>query len=415
VKSNPNSYTSTWQTKSDTSSSGPLQYNLKWVDTTSGIENPRFKTQIAAGQNASTDFIGLKREVKITREPGGRIDWKDNANQKHFSEFSGFYGGGLAPEFASLAPVSSTSASNAALGQFYSNARGAISAMQGMTFLGEIAETIHMIRHPAQGLLKSVDSMNQAYKNLLKRFRGRKFKPAQLQKELANVYLENVFGWLPLVHDIKDGIEAYDRLMGKTVSQRVRGFGNDPKQVTSSSRVVNPSTSDFAMVENRIQTTLSEVIYYGAVRGTATGAPTNGRMADLFGFRLDEFAPTVWELMPWSFLLDYFANIGDIVSAATYVNSNLAWCSCTTRATQSIVCSAKFDRKSSGVPQTYVLTGDGGYGWETTVTAVTRTAYVSPGIPGLQFHLPPGTAQWINIGALLLQSRFASREFAKLL
>jgi hypothetical protein len=43
------------------------------------------------------------------------------------------------------------------------------------------------------------------------------------------------------------------------------------------------------------------------------------------GFSWESFVPTVWELVPYSFILDYFTNIGDVLSAGLLVQSHLAW------------------------------------------------------------------------------------------
>jgi hypothetical protein len=44
---------------------------------------------------------------------------------------------------------------------------------------------------------------------------------------------------------------------------------------------------------------------------------TAERIVELSGFDLKAFIPTVWEVIPYSFLVDYFVNIGDMLEAAT--------------------------------------------------------------------------------------------------
>jgi hypothetical protein len=271
-----------------------------------------------------------------------------------------------------------------------------------------------MIRHPAQGLKGAVKSTMDLYANLAKRYAGRRLNRNQLQKELANLYLEGVFGWLPLIADIKSGIEAYDKLMsdGPTHLQ-CRGFGNETKLASSSSGSENIYTSNFPCTYTAHRKTEVQVMYYGAVRGTVTGGAPVERAKSLFGFRADEFVPTLWELCPWSFLVDYFANIGEIVSAVTYVNANLAWCSKTTRQISSQSRSGIF--KSVLNPIAYAATGGGSYAWETKTTKVIRTADVDPGIPGLELSLPGSNAKWANIAALVAQSRSLSTTLSRLL
>jgi hypothetical protein len=388
------------------------QRSVKWTDTRSGVDNPRYKSQIKAGTNASTDFVGVKNE--IVHDTGCSADFSvynklQKKNQRMWGK--GYYLNG--PSFSAV-PVLSSSADNVALGKFYASARKAQTSMQGLTFLGELAEAIHMIRHPAQGLRGAVKSTLDLYANLVKRYAGKRLNRKQLQQELANLYLEGVFGWLPLIADIKSGLEAYDKLMsdGPTHLQ-CRGFGNETKQVSSSSGIENIYTSNYLSTYNFLSKTEVQVVYYGAVRGTVTGGASIEKAKSLFGFRADEFVPTLWELCPWSFLVDYFTNIGDIVSAATYVNANLAWCSKTTRQISSQSRSGIFKSFLNNID--YVTSGSGSYAWETKTTRVVRTANIVPGIPGLELSLPGSNAKWANIAALVAQSRSLSTALSKLL
>jgi hypothetical protein len=49
------------------------------------------------------------------------------------------------------------------------------------------------------------------------------------------------------------------------------------------------------------------------------------KLADTFGVNAREFIPAAWELMPWSFLIDYFSNIGDILEQTFVSLENMRW------------------------------------------------------------------------------------------
>jgi len=51
------------------------------------------------------------------------------------------------------------------------------------------------------------------------------------------------------------------------------------------------------------------------------------RALDLTGFRLDEFVPALYEVTPWSWLIDYFSNVGGLLAASTVDTSDIAWIS----------------------------------------------------------------------------------------
>jgi hypothetical protein len=61
------------------------------------------------------------------------------------------------------------------------------------------------------------------------------------------------------------------------------------------------------------------VTFYGSYQGHVADEKldvTIGRAVELSGFQFRDFVPTVWELIPYSFVSDYFVNIGDILEAA---------------------------------------------------------------------------------------------------
>lgn len=410
----PQGYTSVWTSERNGVKSGPVNRYLSWTDSSSGAANPRFRQQIKAGGNASTDFSGSKGTVEIVVEPECSIYWNVNHDPKQpgYSVASGFTGNNT-PSFDKSTYTFGASADNTAIGRFYKSARSCQTEMQGMTFLGELAETIHMIRSPAKGLRGLLPALLDDYANLAKRYAGRRLSKKYLHQALAGVYLEHVFGWLPFINDTKDAIKAYNSLISQTRHVRCRGFGEESKQVQNvmSSEVMG--FGDTVTNYTIVGTAKRQVVYYGAVRGNAVGMTQRG--LDLFGFRADEFLPTVWELTPFSFLVDYFTNVGDIVSAGAFVDANLAWVSKTVRLVNVTERTGVIDQSFPSFNKVDLPHGGGGYKWKTTWTSVQRFADGNIGVPSLQFHLPGSDARWCNIAALGLQSNSLSRLFAKLL
>lgn len=391
---------------------GPQTFTLKWADVRSGVDNPRYKSQISENVNATTAFSGTKSEIISDGDCSCDIKWHNTVqNQDHYANFSGY--GGNRPYFNQNV-VSLTSADNAAKGKFYSNARSAQTAFQGGVFLGELAETIHMIRHPASGLATVYKSALDAYANLAKRYAGRRLSRLQLQQALASVYLEYSFGIKPLVNDIADAAKAYERLRTQQRQLRVSGFGEESKSVSNVTGVETIMNAHMNFRFNEVATTVGQVRYYGSIKGSVSGAPPVSDALTQFGFNTSEFLPTLWELLPWSFLVDYFANIGDIVSATSYIDASLAWVSKTTRAVNVVRRSGSYSAKDSTLPLSWNPTGGGSYSWETRSTVIDRAPIGSVGVPTLELSIPGSSARWANMTALSLQSTRISSLLSRL-
>jgi hypothetical protein len=356
---------------------------------------PNYKAVIEAGGNATTSFAGTKSDVigafgdsfVSYQFPGG--DFTTESGRGAIST----------PTFSDASYPSLTSANNAALRSFYSSARSAVTSMEGMTAIGELRETLQMIKRPASALRKGLDE----YLNALKKVRSA--PPASRRRALSGTYLEYAFGWLPLINDVEDGLKAYSKL-GTQQRTRVRGEGNTSSQnrLVNARRQLIDGNYTYA-TSNLTDFAESDVFIYGEVIGRFETGANPRSVADSFGFRLDEFAPTAWELLPWSFLVDYFTNIGDIVSAASYLNANLAWCGRTTR--QGIRRIETHDVDTPYIKSLLASSyrGSGGrYRYETKHSSVSRASY-SPTVPTLEISIPGISSKWTNIAALVAQRK----------
>ena len=142
------------------------------------------------------------------------------------------------------------------------------------------------------------------------------------------------------------------------------------------------------------------VKYTGMVNCKTYGSPVDA--LEPFGFTIDSWAPTAWELLPWSFLIDYFTNIGDVISAGTVSRSSLAW-SRRTQVTYQIVdmVARGNEAKCKAWLGSYFLSAEmpdvrGRY----VRRRVLREPTTSLGIPTLSFEIPGLPTQWANMTAL---------------
>jgi hypothetical protein len=124
-----------------------------------------------------------------------------------------------------------------------------------------------------------------------------------------------------LANDIGDAVISGIRLSRRVPRVRFRGYGvedTDPdvqvKEITDDGWLFRWDVSTFER---------QSVLVYGAVRLKMGELPY--QWAEEFGFEPKDFAPAIWEGIPYSFLVDYFTNVGEIVNALSFPQSDVAW------------------------------------------------------------------------------------------
>jgi len=315
---------------------------------------------------------------------------------------------------------------NQALMKFITRARSVQGSFQGGVFLGELRETIHQIRHPA-GAIRSLlsDYLGAVKKRSGKVARlngrvvsngsiGERSRVARntLQSMISDTWLEFQFGVKPLVNDVIDAAQALARY-------NIDDFPS--KVVTGKSRYSQELGDNFitrslgtGQLVTRIRKTSSvQVKIYGCVKVQCSAGASHA--AALAGLTWRDFAPTVWELIPYSFLVDYFTNVGAIVEAASFNTASVAWANIGVyvrsvseqveqRFSPFTSPNGHYIRTGSG------LTPSGPIRLERFVK--TRQKYIGGYMPSLAFKIP-GVHQSLNISALIGQSQALSRRLAR--
>jgi len=369
----------------------------------SGSQNPSWKDQVSRGAQATTPYLASEASVKSEQGYLEKVV-QTFASPKQYRTISTVSGDVLRNYALHVAPVVSNdqSALNQAIIQFYSRATEAQTSFAGGAFVGEIKQTIEMIKHPAKSLRNLVRTHASQVIKLVSTARGRKYA----LKACADLWLEAKFGWQPLVGDIASAMEAYDKLLTDFRPNIVvsgKGSADSVTGVSSTSDGLNGIYYDV----NRRTKHMTEAIIRGGIKRTVSG-PTSGTAAFLqvYGleFSLQNVVMTAYELMPWSFLIDYFSNVGGILNAATFANSNVAWACTNIRRTATTEISGVLNAKKSGLGTQYVLlvTGDPGK-IDVKSKQIERYVYV-PICPSLTFGVPGmDSVKWFNMAALALQ------------
>lgn len=270
---------------------------------------------------------------------------------------------------------------------------------QGGVFFGELTEALHQIRNPARTLRRGIGDYYETVKK-----RSSKNPRHKLGEIASDTWLEYVFGWAPLISDVKDGAEALARyhLKQYAVPQRVTSSFTEEKTIT----VPTYSTRNFGISRYRYRQKrhlTATRIYRTQVAATPFTSTEMG--LHLFGFSWSEFVPTVWELIPYSFLVDYFSNIGDVLSGWSWQDYSARWSNTTLITTiDNSIADMYFDKDWIA---SYLASGFvSGYTFRPQAVTrryryVERDSYNGDFVPSLQFEIPGiGSLKWLNIGAL---------------
>lgn len=211
---------------------------------------------------------------------------------------------------------------------FLSKVKKETTPWSGGVFLGELKELVRMIKRPLGGIFSNARSYRHRAESLLRLYWN---QPARLRDQLEKFYLQWTFGVTPLFSDVKSYLGMTQKLFEDPVVKRISVTIPIIEEVVGRSTGIG---SDFGgliryMIQNEAKCSGSVQIR-GAVKCNLTG-PSLEKAMSLSGFTLAEFIPTAYELLPYSFLVDYFTSIGDVVNGLFTDTSSVIWVSQTER------------------------------------------------------------------------------------
>lgn len=377
--------------------------------TRTGSNLPKWREIIEQGGNATTGLTAQWDSVECDKADLWIIEESTSSNPniyyKRSTTHSGYipvinYGAGCA-QLASPT-LSSAAAENRASATFYKKLRGLQVIMSGPTFLGELRETVRMLRRPAAALYSKANGYLDALHH------AKRASPKHWTKTLSGLWLEHSFGWKPLINDTLDAAKAY-RSLGKPRQAVISAGATDFKDMTSTLSwgngiyAVGHSSIPGAHKSCRARSKAWDrviVRYKGKLKAQVEMAEWDNW--DAFGFTPSEFVPTAWELLPWSFLVDYFTNVGDILTASVTSTANVAFVNKTVIRDRLHV--GNVSPELGPVAGAKVSQG-GSASFKLRRRLVTRTAGVGVPFPTLRFETGLSDGQLFNVAALLGQAR----------
>lgn len=323
--------------------------------TRDGVSLPRWRDIIRAGGSATTGMTGNEETLKIDPGTGYQVAVSEdvfnpttNKWEVSVSEGSGQYPDPNVILVLNNPQISLSSATNQARSRLLDAIRQQNTHMQAGVMLGELRETIRTIGSVATKIAKPIEGyLALQNKFLSKHLRGLKSGPngspsrsasqkqtkrlkskdwASVRKGLSDNWLEFSFGIRPLLADTVSLAETMARYKYDERHTKVRGYGEAQAYISSGTTLHGSlfkcNVYENSMVRERAQVILRAGLVYST---SVADFGSTERLRDLLGFKLEDFVPTVWNLLPYSFLVDYFTNVGDLLSALTTDTSAVRW------------------------------------------------------------------------------------------
>lgn len=181
-----------------------------------------------------------------------------------------------------------------------------------LTELAEGKESIRLIASLLNALAHPLQSFKKEKERLYKSFHRGEIKTySHLLKRIADAWMTYRYGIMPLVYSIQDIL--------KTIKLKDAVFHTERAGV--SVNVKDFERSPLIKPDLYLQDTISGSIRIRAIGKDGYSAGSTLQLSDLIGFNP---AVTIWEKIPYSFVVDWALNVGDYLSAGLGSLSSLA-------------------------------------------------------------------------------------------
>lgn len=382
-------------------------YSKKWTDTYIGSDNTAWRSLVENHKNATNTLHATKSFVDFRRYehtgleestlgPGRDVNWHKKCGITGFPH-----------QYYTLPSVPVTVAHrSAALGQavgkFNQKLDDLRSGFAGLAFIGELRESLRMIKGRTKDLCQSVSKAKQRLKRHFESNKARRSTASA-----ADLWLEYSFGWAPLMNDIKD---AVGNLQLEPKYRVIAATGEDSGGGTPVFQRVGYADGTLCLLCDIYQSdkTVSQAKCVAEVSMDLLGLRQDQGLyfrdsLESWGLCLRDFVPAAWELLPYSWLVDYFTNVGDVVAAPWIDRHAITWQYQVQRTTRVVEAQFRNLRNRTWNDS-----------WMTSITAIPgsvrcgtklfdRTPTVTI-IPPFYLHYPDaGSLKWANLLAVWIQ------------
>jgi hypothetical protein len=299
-------------------------YNLRSSLTNLIVGNtlPHYKSVIASGSNATNARTGTL--WTFSAEQGGAIItdefsvWK---TEKTFVGQCNIDSSTIEPVFSTVNHTAHVAKVNALAGvDIYNAISQAQTTLQSVVIAGEAVKSASTIVNGMKAILTGFKKCRRSMLNSIKGKKyGGNFDEADLKK-VTSLYLSTVYGLMPLISDVDSAMKTIARLQYKPLGMPISGKAsfvvNTPLDTIQG--VAGVPVHWTGNISTKYECRCKCFLLLNDISGAADTSRT-------LGGGLQSFVPSVYELLPYSFLADYVSNLGSLITALSVRSFNLGW------------------------------------------------------------------------------------------
>lgn len=175
---------------------------------------------------------------------------------------------------------------------------------EGVVFVAELAETLGFLLSPLRAYQKWLKrKLRQARRKKRKRTLGVDAKT--LAEYISTGWLGFRYGAMPIIYDVQDAIAAITALEEITNRATARGYSTNHGTASDDQQQI----AAWMQNDKHLETTRKVEVRAGILYTTD--------VKDTFGMHMRQIPKAVWEVVPFSFVADWFLNINDYIDAIT--------------------------------------------------------------------------------------------------
>ncbi len=399
---------------------------IYWPATRTGERVEKWKSKISSLVQAGSPFSTTRYTHYVKSVAQGQYEGYDYKlptppwSNNYINRYRGYWVYAPAPSTVNHLSTDGALAEQRALMLLYKRIRAHEEAFNMAPVLAEMNETIDMIVRPASALREGITKHLRSVQKLKGRWlRGVPFHKRRetLLRAAAGSWLEFSFGWAPTVSDVAAGAEA----LAKFVQDEHVGYKRISAQ-GSSVQSMDLGTSilwNGTLEEQRIRQSWETKRTVRYIVGHRSDVITNSKgdfVHFLANFGLTNWrnvAVGAWEIIPYSWLVDYFTNIGELIECWATPTNGVSWIVRTERqhTARRYAITHVGSKNVSWWRYVKFRNVQGGY-VEARRSTVTRTIPTSLGYPHLEFETPFGSpkrmtnmlAVWKGMSGRILNS-----------